>query len=235
MLPIAITYWPFLETVLNNNRHKIFYNELKQYNDNDLYRMKSNMISSFHAISIIVFGLTYLATQYNNLFYFIFFFSIVYFIYDSYSIWFNKNEEQYKYLFHHGATIYFLQCLINYEGITKKYMVFGYILLEISNLPEYYIYSYLKSSVIKDEIYYDKLLKLKMGQIILYVIMRLFGFGYLFIMIYKNLYHQPILLFCIIALYIMGLYWSYRLSQGYLKTRNEYIKFKINHKNNCLF
>lgn len=222
MLPIAIIYWPFLETVLKNNNIKGCNLKL-----NDLKKMNGNFISAFHALSIIIFGCIYLVTQSSNLFYLIFFFSIVYFIYDSYSIWLNKIKEHYPYFIHHGASIYFLQCLLNYEGNVKNSMILCYILLEITNLPSYYIYYYLKTNATKNEEYYKNLLNLKLGQLGLYFVLRLIVFGYLIKNCYKNICHQPVLTSCIVGLYIMGVYWSYKLIQGYLKTKKDYEKIKI--------
>jgi hypothetical protein len=220
MLPIALTYWPFLETFLENNIQKILPEKLSKI---DIYKIRANLISGFHALSIIIFGCIYLVTQSNNLFYFIFFFSIVYFIYDSYSVWFNKIKEYYPYFIHHGASIYFLQCLLNYDGDVKSKMILGYVFLEISNLPSYYIYYYLKTNKNKTEEYYKKLLNLKLGQLGLYGIMRLVIFGYLMTKCYKDIIHQPVLTLCIISLYFMGIYWSYQLSMGYIKTQKDYM------------
>lgn len=225
MLPIALIYWPFLETFLRNNKKYILD---KKYNKEELHKINSHFISGFHALSIIIFGCIYLVTQSSNVFYFIFFFSIVYFIYDSYSIWFNKIKEYYPYFIHHGASIYFLQCLLNYEGDVKNTMISGYILLEITNLPSYYIYYYLKTNETKNEEYYKKLLNLKLGQLGLYGVLRLIVFGYLMKYCYKYICHQPVLTSCIVGLYIMGVYWSYKLIQGYLKTKENYKKIKIN-------
>ncbi len=224
MLPIALTYWPFLQTFLKNNK-EYFVN--KNCSKEELQKLISNFVSGSHALSIIIFGCIYLVTQSSNLFYFIFFFSIVYFIYDSYSIWFNKIKEYYPYFIHHGASIYFLQCLLNYEGDVKNTMILGYILLEITNLPSYYIYYYLKTNETKNEEYYKKLLNLKLGQLGLYFVLRLIVFGYLMKYCYKYICHQPVLTSCIVGLYIMGVYWSYKLIQGYLKTKEDYEKIKI--------
>ena len=160
----------------------------------------------------------------NNLFYFIFFFSIVYFIYDSYSIWFNKIKDYYPFLIHHCASIYFLQCLFNYEGAIKNKMILGYIILEITNLPSYYIYYFIKTNKTKNEEYYKKLLNMKKIQIGLYIVLRIFIFAYLMKIMYNNVCHQPVLSSCIIGLYFMGIYWLYKLSQGYLKTKSNYTK-----------
>lgn len=225
MLPIALCYWSFLETFLNNHMQKLVSYTIT---NSDIYKIRANFISGFHALSIILFGCIYLVTQSNNLFYFIFFFSIVYFIYDSYSIWFNKIKEYYPYFLHHGASIYFLQCLLNYDGIVKSKMILGYIILEISNLPSYYIYYFLKTNINKTEKYYKKLMNLKLGQLGLYGIMRIVFFAYLMIKTFKHVRHQPVLTLCIIFLYLMGIYWTYQLSMGYSKTKREYEKIKTN-------
>jgi len=219
MLPISLTFWAFIETILKKHKDKLIKGN---YSTTDLYKFNSHFLAGIHAVMTIFSGTLYLITKELNLFYFLFFFSIIYFIYDSYSIWFNRIKEYYLYLLHHGASIYFLQCLINYEGITKNLMVFGYILIEISNLAEYYIYYFLKTAKTKDNDYYKKLLNLKMGQLIVYVLMRVFGFGYLMKITYKEIIHKPVLSGCFVSLYIMGLYWSYKLTQSYLKTKKEY-------------
>ena len=219
MLPIALIFWPFLETIIKNNKNLIVY---KKYNENDLFKINSQFISGFHALSIIIFGFVYLFTQSNYLFLFIFFFSIIYFIYDSYSIWFNKITDYYPYLIHHGASIYFLQCLFNYQGNVKSKMILGYVFIEITNLPSYFIYYFLKTNDNKNEKYYKKLLNLKLIQLVLYIIFRLFIFGYLMKYCYSDIKHQPVLTFSILGLYLMGVYWSFHLTQGYLKTKTDF-------------
>jgi len=223
MLPIALIYWPFLETIIKKNKSNIVKGK---FTNTEWFKINSQFISGFHALSIIIFGCIFLVTRDNNLFYFIFFFSIVYFIYDSYSIWFNKIKDYYPFLIHHGASIYFLQCLFNYEGAIKNKMILGYIILEITNLPSYYIYYFIKTNKTKNEEYYKKLLNVKSIQLGLYFVLRMFVFGYLMKIMYKNVCHQPVLSSCIIGLYFMGIYWMYKLTQGYLKTKSDYEKLQ---------
>ena len=219
MLPIALTFWPFLETLLKNNRNKIISGT---YNQKDVYKINANIISGSHAILVIILGSLYLYTKSDITLMCMIVFSSIYFIYDSYSVWFLKIKEYYPYFFHHLASVYFLQSLPKYIGEIGNTMILGFVFLEISNLPSYYIYYFLKTNKEKNEVYYSKLTNLKLGQIGIYVLLRLIAFAFLFKTFYKHITHQPILFSCIVGLYIMGIYWSYQLSLGYLKTKKEY-------------
>lgn len=219
MLPIALTFWPFLETLLKNNRNKIISGT---YNQKDIYKINANIISGSHALLVIILGSLYLYTKNDTMLMCMIAFSSIYFIYDSYSVWFLKIKEYYPFFFHHMASVYFLQSLPKYIGEIGNTMILGFVFLEISNLPSYYIYYFLKTNKEKNEVYYSNLTNLKLGQLGTYMLLRLIAFAFLFKTFYKYITHQPILFFCIVGLYIMGIYWSYQLSLGYLKTKKEY-------------
>jgi hypothetical protein len=104
-------------------------------------------------------------------------------------------------------------------------MLLGLISIEISNLPLYYVYNFLKTNKEKNEQYYNKLLHLKKTQLGIYGFFRILIFGYIIFNYTNQLMHQPILISSIYLIFLMGAYWLQHQVKGFFKTKNEYDKF----------
>lgn len=107
----------------------------------------------------------------------------------------------------------------------KNIMVLGLICIEISNLPLYYVYDFLKRNQVtntKNIQYFEKLLQLKQIQLVIYGFFRIFVYGYIIYYYTKETIHQPILISSIYLIFFMGAYWLQHQIKGYYKTKNEY-------------
>ena len=216
MLPILTLLWPFLETAVKKNKHLL--GEYPEKNDNKIQR---NVLTALNAMGTILFGGLYMKYKTKETFIMAVLFPIIFYMYDAYYIWFHKVKDHYPMLFHHGAAIYFLQCIYAYEGKIKDVMILATIGLEFSNLPLQYVYHFLKSNEVKDIRYYKKLLSLKRIQLIVYALIRVLMYGYIVLYYTKDINHQPVLLSSLILLFCMGIYWFQHQVKGYFKTKKE--------------
>lgn len=217
MLPILLTFWPFMEKVLENNK-KYLGNCLKENEE----KIQRNVLSSLNAIGTIILGVLYLKTNNSLIFIASILYPIVFYIYDTYYIWFKKKEEGFAFIVHHLAAIYYIQCIYLYDTKMRNVMLFGLICIELSNLPLYYVYDYLKKNDEKNLEYHKKLLKYKEIQLVIYGFFRILIYGYIIYNYSKEASHQPILISSIYLIFFMGVYWLQHQIKGYFKTRNEY-------------
>ena len=221
MLPILLTYWPFIETLLKNNKKY-----LGNFGEELDISIQRNILSSINAIGTIILGAIFLNNNNNNMaFMATILYPIVYYIYDTYYLWFHKKNKGLPYIIHHLAAIYFIQCIYLYNNEMKNIMVLGLICIEISNLPLYYVYDFLKRNQVtntKNIQYFEKLLQLKQIQLVIYGFFRIFVYGYIIYYYTKETIHQPILISSIYLIFFMGAYWLQHQIKGYYKTKNEY-------------
>jgi len=249
MLPILLTFWPFLETVLqknskyininNNNNKNINEKNINEknnnFNDNNNNSIRQNFLSAFNAIGTIILGVIYLKTKNDLSFSAVILFPMVFYIYDTYNLWFNRKIDKLAYICHHLAAIYYLQCIFLYGNEMRLIMILALICIELSNLPLYYVYDFLKRNNEKTEQYYKKLLDLKCIQLVFYGICRILVFGYIIYNYSKEVKHQPILLSSIYLIFFMGAYWLQHQIKGYFKTKNEYKELLYISKLNTTF
>lgn len=219
MLPILLTFWPFMEKVLKNN--KKYLGICSKENEEKIQR---NVLSSLNAIGSIILTIVYLKTKNNMAFMAAILYPVVFYIYDTYYLWFNKKNTGFHYIVHHLTAIYSLQCiyLSNYD--TQILIFLAFLCTELSNIPLYYVYNFLKTNDIKDISYYKKLLNIKKIQLTLYAFFRIFCCGYLFFKGFEKCKHKPVLTLSFILIYFMGAYWLNHQIKGYFITKKEYEK-----------
>lgn len=226
MLPILLTFWPFMEKVFKNNK-KCLGNCSKENEE----KIQRNALSSLNAIGTIVLGLLYLKTKSSFFFMAAILYPIVFYVYDTYYIWFNKKDEGFTYIIHHLAAIYYIQCIYLYDTKMRNVMLFGLICIELSNLPLYFVYDFLKKNNEKNIEYYKKLLGYKKIQLLIYGFFRIVIYGYIIYNYSIMAYHQPILVSSIYLIFFMGAYWLQHQIKGYFKTKNEYKELLKNENN----
>ena len=226
MLPILLTFWPFMEKVLKNN--KKYLGNCSKENEEKIQR---NVLSSLNAIGTIILGALYLKTNNSLIFMAAILYPIVFYIYDTYYIWFNKKEQGLSYIVHHLAAIYYIQCIYLYDTKMRNVMLSGLICIELSNLPLYFVYDFLKKNNEKNINYYKKLLSYKEIQLVIYGFFRILIYGYIVYNYSKEALHQPILISSIYLIFFMGAYWLQHQIKGYFKTKNEYKELLKNENN----
>lgn len=227
MLPILLTFWPFMEKVFKNN--KKYLGICSKENEEKIQR---NALSSLNAIGTIVFSLLFLKTKNYMMLMIAILYPIVFYVYDTYYLWFQTNKPDYKYIIHHIAAIYVIQCIYLYDGIIQKAIISKLIFVELSNLPLYYVYHYLKTEKEKNIQFYKKLLNLKIVQLGSYGFLRVIVCGYLLYKYFNDIKHMPIFTSSMILIYLMGAYWLQYQIKGYFKTKKEYKELLKNENNN---
>ena len=120
MLPILLTFWPFMEKVFKNNKKY-----LGNCSAHDEEKIQRNALSSLNAIGTIILGALYLKTNNSLIFMAAILYPIVFYIYDTYYIWFNKKEQGLSYIVHHLAAIYYIQCIYLYDTKMRNVMLSG--------------------------------------------------------------------------------------------------------------
>ena len=170
-----------------------------------------NFVAGIHAFTSVILNSSYLLTNNLILNHLSLNFSIGYFLYDSYYIIrFDKRKFlNYCYLYHHFASLYLIYNHNNFDYI-HQIILLG----ELSNLPSYFIYHYLHSDKITEEIQ-NKITLFKGIQKVLYTLIRIPVMSY----VLKNLIttldmkNSKIISMCGIALpvYFMGLFWSAKI------------------------
>lgn len=217
MLPILLTFWPFMETVLKRNK-KI----LGDCPVEEEEKIQSNILTTLNAIGSIILIILYFQTTNNEIIMATILFPIVFYIYDTYYIWFQKNKNDYNYVLHHLTAIYLIQCIYSYDGNVRTANLIVFMCIELSNLPLYYVYHYLKTNKVKDCDYYKKLLNLKIFQLSSYGFLRVVVCGYLLYKYFNDIKHKPVFTSSMVLIYCMGAYWLQHQVKGYFKTKKEY-------------
>lgn len=223
MLPILLTFWPFMEKVFSNNK-KYLGNCVKENEE----KIQRNALSTLNAIGTIILGVLYLKTNNSLIFMAVILYPIIFYIYDTYYIWFNKKEQGFTYIIHHLAAIYYIQCIYLYDTKMRNVMLSGLIFIELSNLPLYFVYDFLKKNNEKNVDYYKKLISYKEIQLVIYGFFRILIYGYIIYNYSKEASHQPILISSIYLIFFMGVYWLQHQIRGYFKTKEDFEKTKFN-------
>ena len=167
--------------------------------------MERNMANNFtalgHACGSSMMALGYLLTGNTKLYYFLKKFSTGYFLYDTYhSAKYLKHPLSTMYIYHHLSTIYYLHQ--NPDVYKTGQIMF---LAELSNIPSYFVYYYLKTG--KNT---KKLKMLKKLQCYVYSFIRLPLLSYYAYDVIKNA-DNTIPVLTTLPVYFMGLIWSYNL------------------------
>ena len=163
--------------------------------------MANNFTALFHATGCASMTLAYLLNDNTKLYYLLKKFSTGYFLYDTYhSAKYIKPPLSTMYIYHHLATINYL----HHDAETFKT---GQIMFwaELSNIPSYFVYYYLKKSKNTKKIKF-----LKQMQFCVYSFIRLPILSYYAYTVLKNSENKiPALI--TLPVYFMGLLWSYSL------------------------
>lgn len=114
----------------------------------------------------------------------------------------------------------------------RNVMLSGLICIELSNLPLYFVYDFLKKNKEKNINYYKKLIGFKEIQLTIYGFFRILIYGYIIYNYSKEALHQPILISSIYLLFFMGVYWLQHQIKGYFKTKKEYKELLNKNTNN---
>ena len=218
MVPILLTFWPFMETLLEKNKKY-----LGKYPADEEVKIQRNIMTTMNAIGTIILVLIYFKTQNNMVFVATILYPLIFYIYDAYYIWFNnENNKGFHYIIHHLAGIYLLQCIYFTSGDIRNKNLIVLMCVELSNLPLYYVYHFLKVNNKKDLNYYEKLINMKRVQLSIYGILRIVISGYILFQIFKDVKHKPIFTSSMILIYLMGAYWLQHQIKGYFITKKEY-------------
>mgnify|MGYP001217780380 CR=1 FL=1 len=163
--------------------------------------LANNFTALFHACGSSLFALSYLISGDKNTYYFLKKFSTGYFLYDTYhTAKYLKQPLSSMYIYHHFATTYYIHQ--NPEIYKAGQIMFW---AELSNIPSYFVYYYLKKS--KDT---KKIKLLKSLQFYIYAFIRLPILSYYSYDVLKNAENKTPA-FIALPVYFMGLIWSYNL------------------------
>lgn len=169
--------------------------------------MEINMANNFTAFTHAFFStlLSLFILIYKNNYNYLIIFSTGYFLYDIiFNIKYIKSTINKIYIYHHLATIFYL----HQEPITYRITeIIG--VGELSNLPSYFVYYYLKKDNNKND-NYKKIYILKKIQFYSYSLIRIPIASYLLFDVLNNVDDiKPIII--MLPIYLMGIFWSYRL------------------------
>ena len=167
-------------------------------------KMSQNFVAASHAIGASILSFGYLSSINPYFYSTLVSYSTGYFIYDFiYCLRHLKNTNlKWAFLYHHIASVYIINMPAKYCGPLILFWA------ELSNIPSYPVYYYLK----KGETLSVNLWKKR--QLFAYICIRIPVLGYL---LYTNLstIPDPHILYPIIPVYIMGIVWSLKLLRGW--------------------
>ena len=185
----------FLDSFVSLMGFKFLESSIKFINGPSV-KMANNFTALFHAIgaSGLTFGYLFLSPNNESLYYVFKKISTGYFLYDMIFCLKNlKSPLKYIYLYHHMATMYY----INSDTL---YSVEGVLASELSNIPSYIVYYLLKTKNPNVKL-------MKRIQFIIYSFIRLPLLGYYLYLSYKNIVNKlPV--YAMTPVYIMGLIWT---------------------------
>lgn len=224
MLPILLTFWPFMETVIKKNK-KYLGNCAVDVEE----KVQRNILSSLNAVGTIILIIIYLNTQNNLIFTATILYPVIFYIYDTYYLWFNSNKKNnsFTYIIHHLTAIYLIQCIYLYNGNLRTTILIVLLCIELSNLPLYYVYHFLKTNNEKNIKFYERLLLLKKLQLGIYGFLRIVISGIFFNKYFDYIKHMPIFTSSFVLIFCMSSIWIYHQFNGYFKTKKEYNDFLI--------
>jgi len=172
-------------------------------------KLASNFSAAFHAITTVILGSNYLLTK--KYAYIMQINSGGWFLFDIYYLLKEKNFNlmNIMYLYHHISTY-------NYILLPESKYYWPYVMFyaELSNIPNYFVYYYIKKDKMKKlwKGYESKETKLfKKIQIIFYGFFRIFFVGYYGILELKRKGIIPIPVYMTSLLYIFGLLWYFSM------------------------
>lgn len=190
-------YAPYLISFL------FYFNLFFYFNHFKKKKLALNEVASIHANgSVLLFGY-YLYMQQFVYYQVARYFSVGYFIFDLYYMFrYNKllNLFTMVFIYHHFTTIF---------ALSKDPTIYwtGHLLFsaELSNIPSYYVYNYIKTDNKN-----NKLVLWKNIQKCLYLIIRIPYFSYL---AYNHIYYNDDYFFIMTAspVFLMGIIWSMKL------------------------
>uniref|UniRef100_A0A6C0J9G7 Uncharacterized protein n=1 Tax=viral metagenome TaxID=1070528 RepID=A0A6C0J9G7_9ZZZZ len=164
--------------------------------------MANNFTALFHACGSSIMALSYLLNGQD--YYFFKKFSTGYFLYDTYhNVKYAKQPISSIYVYHHLASIYYIHQ--NPQIYKSAQLMF---FAELSNIPSYFVYYYLKNSKNTKKIKFLKLL-----QFYMYTFIRLPVLSYYTYDLLKNTENKtPV--YIILPVYFMGVVWAYALGKN---------------------
>ena len=198
MYLLICSLWPILFFYLNKTNQT---NNSGNTLDENTIKINRNIISAIHsvvftAISAIAYNMeSQLIT--SSLVYF----SISYFVWDSYFIIVKRLVSEYMFILHHTISIYILEHILagNFTKILTLLFMYG----ELSNFPRYIVYHQIKT-INKDE----QSFKLwRHIQICWFTTFRCIVFGYYALKIPYLIDNYFILGLCYF-MYFVGIYWG---------------------------
>jgi hypothetical protein len=163
-------------------------------------KIARNFVCLFHAVVSVLLSFNYMIRNNNFNYSFMENYSCGYFIFDFiYILLYDKKSiVSCAYLYHHLASIYIL--IIGRDYYVYKILFWA----EISNIPSYFVYHYIKT---KSE---DNVKLWKNIQKIVYIIVRMPILGYLSFDIFNKVENKYPIYICF-PVYIMGIIWSFML------------------------
>ena len=206
--------WPLLKIYFNIPLIK---NKLN-ITENHSEKLTNNLVSATHSIGSILFNILYFLKNNNYILNTSVFYSYSYFLYDSYQIIINKRKESYNYVIHHIAALILLEDV--YYNYDRDLLLYLYMLAEISNLPNYYIYHKLKYT----QSY--KLRYLQLYQVLWFSFFRICVYSFYVKDCMRNVKHN-LTKIILLLIFGMGGLWTFGQFKGvYLLFRNKNIKIK---------
>ena len=212
---IFVYLWPSVFTLL-----KTFYepeNSIEKRNKNKLVRY---YVSSVNLVFLLLFCPAYLLTN-KNIFYDLSLkTSISYLIWDLYYMVLRDTKE-YALIYHHlAALLLWSSTFIGDEF--KIPIIILYTLAELTNIPLFIIYYLLKTTDIKDESEFNKILYWKFIQVITYGPVRLLLMPYL---LYETYFKMPPTSLVILGvMYLITVFHETHLVLTYRRERLKIIK-----------
>ena len=169
--------------------------------------MANNFTALFHACGSSIFALSYLMSGDKNTYYFLKKFSTGYFLYDTHhTAKYLKQPLSSMYIYHHLATTYYIHQ--NPEIYKTGQIMF---LAELSNIPSYFVYYYLKTNNYNSK---NKLMLYKKIQKLLYTIIRIPILGLVGYSYFNNSMkekHSLIPYYTTLPVYILGIMWTFKI------------------------
>jgi hypothetical protein len=196
---LIFIFWPLAKLGFNTP----YLNKLLSLDLYDSEKITDNFVSATHSIGSIILNALYLYTSKEYLINISCMYSYSYFIYDTYLISFKKTG--YSYSIHHISALIIIEDMLN--NINRDFLVYLFIIAEISNLPNYYVYHKLKCDSSND-LKYTKLL-----QLLWFSYFRIYVYSYCIKSVVYSVHHK-LTTFMLLLVYFAGAYWSFGQIKG---------------------
>tara|TARA_B100001093_G_scaffold443934_1_gene446596 strand:- start:1661 stop:2290 length:630 start_codon:yes stop_codon:yes gene_type:complete len=206
--------WPLLKIYFNIPSIKKKFNITASHSE----KLTDNLISASHSIGSILLNMYYFLKKSQTALNIGIFYSYSYFLYDSYKIIINKRKESYSYVIHHIAALILLEDV--YYDFDRNLLLYLYMLAEVSNLPNYYIYHKLKHTSSY------KLRYAQLYQVIWFSFFRVFVYSFYFKDCVENVNHN-LTKIILLLIFGMGGIWTFGQFKGvYVLFSNKNLKIK---------